>query len=238
MKNNDLDMNDTGLNHEQLSNLRNASVHPPADAWHKVQHGIRKKDRLIFLYRAVAVVVLAGTATLLFRLSFSGNDPVEHLAENRLMETPVVPEQSLSDVVQVEPEPSASVEIADVADPVKKSTGPEVKLQPEAVVQQDVAPSGSDALISASSPEPVAAKLDEMQSVSPEVIPADAPVTIIYELPASEEIIPKRQATAARLAGFAADLKSGQANIGLFRTIRHVLIEPTRRQLQQNTNLQ
>lgn len=242
MKNNELNMSDTGLNHEQLSNLRNASVHPPADALRKVQHSIRKKARLIFLYRAAAVLALVGMVIFFMQLPFSTSDQAEQQAVTRSMENPVVPEKSATDVIQAEPKPAASDELLKVASPTTKSFRRKVSEQPSVVAHQNDQPSVPNELSVEVSPEQVITQASdapaELSQDDAGEFDTNTPITIVYQLPAIEQEMPRRQANVARFAGFVSDLKSGQTDLGLFRTIRHVLIEPTRRQLQHNTNLQ
>ena len=240
MRSNNQNITDTGLNAGQTDSLRNASVHPPASAWPKIQQSVRRKSRMIFLYRAAAVVALSGV--ILFVLQLSNSDPAQvqpQVATRSIEKTdnlsaPVIRKETTEAVmagpVAVRPKPSPDVP-ATVVPP--QSRLDEQALAEDTSLPEKVTESTAELDIVQTHETTSAASGEEASEAI-----AEAPITIVYELPAPEYESSRRQVTVSRIFGFAADLKSGQANLGLFRSIRQVLSEPARRFHQQNTNLQ
>ena len=240
MRSDNQNLPDTGLDAAQTDRLRNASVNPPAGAWPKIQQAVRRKSQLIFLYRAAAVVALSGAVVFMLQLIGTPNVEIQPQAATRSVEK--------SDTVSV---PAIREEAAEVvsAGPVKvhlKSSPSVQAIDTRPQSRSDVQAIAEEVVL----PEKVSEYTDASEVVQSNEIPsvalvevasaetAGTPITIIYELPAPEYEAPRRQVTVSRIFGFAADLKSGQSNLGLFRSIRQVFSESARRNNQQNTNLQ
>ena len=240
MRSDNQNIPDTGLHAAQTDRLRNASVNPPAGAWPKIQQSVRRKSQLIFLYRAAAIVAISGA--VIFMLHQSGTHPVEiqPQAANHPVEktdtfsAPPIREETVeaASTVPVAGRQKRLHTVNTTDEPAQSSPDQHVLAEKE-VLSETV----SEPLVAPDIVQPSETSLEA--PVEDYSRPTDAsPITIIYELPAPEYEAPRRQVTVSRIFGLAADLKSGQTNLGLFRSIRQVFSESARRNNQQNTNLQ
>lgn len=240
MKNNQLDGMDSGLSQQQLIDLRSSVIRPPSGAWRRVQKGLHRKKRLIFFYRAAAALVLLGVMIGFF-IEATRTDPSSLQRAEVSSDTPaVVPELSDLDEnpdrgakpTRKENEPVASKPVQAPATAAIVAIKPAEIAEPESQQELQIFPE-SEQLVSAD----ISDKSIDIESDSEATGSTEAPITLVYELTLPAEPEPQRPGTAARIIGFAADLKSGEASIGLFRSIRQVIVEPARRHFGQNSNL-
>lgn len=240
MRNDKHDGMDSGLSQHQLAELRSSVIRPPSGAWHRVQEGLHRKKRLVFFYRAAAALVLLGI--LIGFMVQSDRTAQSSLQRAEVSpETPaVVPELSDLDEnpdrgaipTRKENEPVSSKPVQAPAAAAIVAIKPAEIAEPESQKELQIFPA-SEQLVSAD----ISDKSIDIESDSEATGSTEAPITLVYELTLPAEPEPQRPGTAARIIGFAADLKSGEASIGLFRSIRQVIVEPARRHFGQNSNL-